>query len=357
MINYVAHWNRILIQSRSEIISELHEYNFRAICPDSNTTEIKNHYTDVIDWKISRRKFFDLKSIFNLKKILDSLDNGSTVHVFTLKSGFIFMIAYFFSKKNLNSILSVTGLGYLFSNRLTTKFLRILVRPVFVKLINKTFKNIIYQNISDENIFNSYANFKNKSHLIESSGLQVNQYEVKETFNKQLKIIMASRLLEDKGIENYLNLASKLKSSKFKFYLAGELDEGNPKTLNNQQLKDIVNNDCIEYLGHIDLKKELKNYDLLISLSEHEGFSRVLLEAIYVGLYCIAYKNSGTSFIEDFSNTKTISSKDLEIYINEIEKIYKSEKDISHNNRQSIIEKYSTKIIANSFDTIYRMKD
>ena len=29
MINYIAHWDRILIQSRVEIINELQDYNFR----------------------------------------------------------------------------------------------------------------------------------------------------------------------------------------------------------------------------------------------------------------------------------------------------------------------------------------
>ena len=102
--------------------------------------------------------------------------------------------------------------------------------------------------------------------------------------------------------------------------------------------------------------KELKEYDVLISLSEHEGFSRVLLEAIYVGLYCVAFKNSGTEFIKDFQNTKTIDSKDLELIKNEIIKILNKDKNISLNNRKMIIEKYSTKKIANSFNKIYKLE-
>ena len=46
MINYIAHWDRILIQSRGEIINELEEYNFRAICPLNNSSKINDHYSE-----------------------------------------------------------------------------------------------------------------------------------------------------------------------------------------------------------------------------------------------------------------------------------------------------------------------
>jgi glycosyltransferase involved in cell wall biosynthesis len=179
---------------------------------------------------------------------------------------------------------------------------------------------------------------------------------LKENFNKKLRVILAARFLEDKGIKEYINLASKVNSTDIKFYLAGELDEGNPKSLTYKDLENIKKSKFVEYLGFVDLKKELKNYDVLISLSNHEGFSRVLLEAIYVGLYCIAFKNSGTEFIEDFQNTKIVDSKNLEIINNEIIEILNNNQKISLKNREIINEKYSTKNIAISFDKIYKME-
>ena len=79
------------------------------------------------------------------------------------------------------------------------------------------------------------------------------------------------------------------------------------------------------------------------------------MEAVYVGLYCIAYKNSGTEFIENFQNTRTVDSKDLELFNNEITNISNIEKNVSLNNREIIIKKYSTKNIANSFNEIYKL--
>ena len=356
MINYIAHWDRILIQSRSDIINELQEYKFRAICPVNDSNKIKDYYFENINWKISKTKLFDFKAIFRLKRILDALDQNSIVHVFTLKSGFFFMIASYFSRKNFNSTLSITGLGYIFSKRLSTKLIKLLLRPIFILLINKTFKNIIYQNSLDQDIFNKYSKFSNNSYLIESSGLKTNQYLLKQKFNKQLKVILAARLLEDKGIKEYIDLASKMNSPNVKFYLAGELDEGNPKSLNKKDLEDIKNNKFVEFLGYLDLKKELKEFDVLLSLSNHEGFSRVLLEAIYVGLYSVAFKNNGTEFINIFQNTKIIDSKNLGKINNEIMKIFNTNKKISIQNREIINKKYSTKNIANSFEKIYKLE-
>jgi glycosyltransferase involved in cell wall biosynthesis len=233
--------------------------------------------------------------------------------------------------------------------------IKFLLKPIFVWLINKTFKNIIYQNSSDENLFNKYSKFTNNSYLIESSGLQGNQYLLKEKFNKELKILLAGRLLEDKGIKKYIDLASQMNTDKVKFYLAGELDKGNPKSLTQRDLEEIKNNKYVEYLGYLDIKKELQDYDILISLSDHEGFSRILLEAVYVGLYCIAYKNSGTEFIENFQNTRTVDSKDLELINDVIINVLNTEMNVSLNNRDIIIKKYSTKNIANSFNEIYKL--
>ncbi len=356
MINYIAHWDKILIQSRSDIINELQEYKFRAICPVNDSNKIKDYYFENINWKISKTKLFDFKAIFRLKRILDALDQNSIVHVFTLKSGFFFMIASYFSRKNFNSTLSITGLGYIFSKRLSTKLIKLLLRPIFILLINKTFKNIIYQNSLDQDIFNKYSKFSNNSYLIESSGLKTNQYLLKQKFNKQLKVILAARLLEDKGIKEYIDLASKMNSPNVKFYLAGELDEGNPKSLNKKDLEDIKNNKFVEFLGYLDLKKELKEFDVLLSLSNHEGFSRVLLEAIYVGLYSVAFKNNGTEFINIFQNTKIIDSKNLGKINDEIMKIFNTNKKISIQNREIINKKYSTKNIANSFEKIYKLE-
>ena len=61
MINYIAHWDRILIQSRSKIVNELNNYEFRSICPivDDESELKKDHYSENINWRYQRTKYFD----------------------------------------------------------------------------------------------------------------------------------------------------------------------------------------------------------------------------------------------------------------------------------------------------------
>ena len=58
MINYVAHWDRILIQSRSKIVNELNNYEFRSICPIVDDAELKKHYSESYKLEDISRKIF-----------------------------------------------------------------------------------------------------------------------------------------------------------------------------------------------------------------------------------------------------------------------------------------------------------
>tara|TARA_A100000164_G_scaffold370533_1_gene396754 strand:- start:241 stop:1320 length:1080 start_codon:yes stop_codon:yes gene_type:complete len=356
MINYVAHWDRILIQSRSQIINELSEYRFRSICPVGDGDELKKHYAESINWQITREKYFDFSAIISLRKIIKNLDNGSVFHIFTLKTGFLFMISNLFLNKNFKSTLSITGLGYFFSNNISAKIFKIILRPVFITLINKTYENIIYQNIEDESTFNKYSKFKNKSYLIEGSGINTSEYLLKNKFNKNIKIILAGRLLKDKGIDDYIKLSKKFSSKKLTFFLAGEVDKGNPNSFTLDELEILKKTSSVNYLGYIDLQKEMQNYDLLLSLSEHEGFSRVLLEAMYVGLFVVAYQNNGTEYINNFENTILLNSKDINYLEKKINEFLNQKVLISNQNRKQIERSYSTRYVASQFAQIYNEK-
>lgn len=357
MINYIAHWDQILIQSRSKIVHELSNFEFRSICPIVEENELKNHYSETLDWKISREKYFDLSAVFSLRKKLKNFDDGSVFHIFTLKTGFMFMIANLFLNKNFKSTLSITGLGYFFGKNFSAKLFKILLRPIFLILVNKTFENIIYQNTSDESSFNKYSRFQNKSYLIESSGIKTTDYFLKDRFNQNIKIILAGRLLKDKGIYDYVDLSKSFDQENVTFFLAGDLDTGNPNSLSQKELELIKSESTINYLGYIDLQKELYKYDLLLSLSDHEGFSRVLLEAMYVGLFVLANKNNGTTYIDNFENTILLNSKDKKNLVDTINNFLKQDKFISDKNRKQIENSYSTQKIASQFASIYKKQE
>lgn len=352
MINYVAHWDWILLRSRSSIITNINTFKFRSICPDYNP-ELKKIYDETINWNIRREKLIDYSGIINLRKILKSLENNEKFHIFTLKSGILFMIANSFLNKNFKSTLSITGLGYLFNENFKSKLIRFFIRPFLKYLINKTFENIIYQNKKDLLIFNEYCSYNFNSYIVESSGLDYKSFELKKTFNSPIKVILVGRLLKDKGIFEYIQLIEKSYGSRINFFLAGELDIGNPSSLTDKELNEIKNNPKVNYIGPMKTEKDLFNYDVLVSLSKSEGFSRILLEGIYVGLYVLSLSNSGTTFINNFSNTFLVNNW-LEMS-NELIKISTTTLNVDPLNRDSILKNYSSEKIAKDFENIYKI--
>ena len=368
MIVYLAHWDWILTQSRKDIVSNINDSKFMAICPiDENKIELENYYHKAVDWNLNRNKIFDTSGIRSLRKITKSLNYDDIVHVYTLKSGLLFAFANLFRNNKTKNILTITGLGYLFSNNFKAKILKILLSFFITHLINKNFDFLMYQNNIDQKTFNNYSKYKGESYIIPTSGISVQEFKIKKEYrNSNLKIIMATRLINDKGIFEYLELANLMKDSDFKFYLAGDVDKGNPDSLSKSQLDEIKNNKYINYLGHIDIKRDLHNYDINIVMSKYEGSSRILLESLYIGLICLSNNIPGTIELgSKFSNSFFIDDNNIREFKEKLNEIinYDVFLDDSQNsffgkgaeyNRELINKNYTSVKIATAYNKIYQ---
>jgi glycosyltransferase involved in cell wall biosynthesis len=357
MITYLSHWDWILYKSRKDLIPYINSYEIHAMCPDGEfINQVENIYRTTTSWKIRREKLVDLKAILSLRNHMKDVETD--YHCFTLKTGILFSIANIFQDTKNKAVLSITGLGFMFSKNIRAKIIRMLMKPFVKILFNNSFDIIIFQNPSDQETFINYSRFSNKTQIIPSSGLKTDNFKVKKLNvqdNNITKIILVSRLLYDKGILDYLNLVESLNSDNLEFYLAGERDDGNPQNIKEQDMDKLLQNKNLNYLGKIDVEKELSNFDILVLMSRHEGFSRILLEALYVGLYCIAYKIPGTEGMSIFNNLELIKSGEIEEFKKFI-KSYSGNVDNTYN-AKLIEEKYSSKAIATQFEKIYKEMD
>ena len=360
MIVYLAHWDWILTQSRKDIVSNIKDSKFKAICPiDGNKILLEKYYEETVNWKVDRKKILDFYGIRNLRKILESLNSDDIVHVFTLKSGLLFAFANIFRHNKTKNILTITGLGYLFSENFKAKILRIILSLLIENLINKNFDFLMFQNKEDQKTFNDYSNYQGQTYIIPTSGITVKDIEIKNDYqNSNLKVIMATRLIKDKGIFEYLELAKSMKNTNFEFYLAGDVDKGNPDSLSEVELDKIKKNSFVHYLGHIDISKELCNFDINIVMSKYEGSSRILLESLYVGLICLSNNIPGTTeFSSKFSNTFFIEDNNIQEFERNLNEISNSNvifEDFAKHNRELIIENYTSEKIASAYNKIYQ---
>ena len=87
-------------------------------------------------------------------------------------------------------------------------------------------------------------------------------------------------------------------------------------------------------------------------MSSHEGFSRILLESLYVGLYCLAYRIQGTEVMKGFENLELIELNHIEKFVEFIENF----NDIGDNSKniQLTEQLYTSQVVASHFESIYK---
>ena len=108
--------------------------------------------------------------------------------------------------------------------------------------------------------------------------------------------------------------------------------------------------------SRLELSSYLKRSKIffLTSLTEASG-SRILLEALYVGLFCISNNIPGTEWLKNFDNGLLVENNNLDSISEVIKNFsnYEFSKDLAESNRDIIKDKYSTKIISNQYNEIY----
>ena len=276
--------------------------------------------------KASWREMPEKERLTFINKILRENSVGNLFHVFTFKSSVLFSLSLTLvrKKKNIHAISSITGLGYFFGNTTIARLARTIFRLPLRTILSGTYDYYIFQNKTDLNRLKSYLKLNPKNlKLIESSGLETKKIKIKKNFTTEnLKVIMATRLLKEKGIDEYIEIAKKVKeqNKKIDFFLAGEIDKGNPSSIDEEQLVEIINDDDIIYLGNVDdLQNKLLEYDIAVTTSYHEGFSRFLLESSYVGLYCLSNYLPGTeAILKNNLNGKLINNNNIDEFVVEI---------------------------------------
>ena len=354
MITYLSHWDWILYKSRKELVTYLGSRNIHAMCPDGDYVEnLNKFYKSTTNWEVERKKLLDFKAILILRRHIKNAQTN--YHCFTLKTGLMFAFANIGINNKSKAILSVTGLGFMFTDNRKAKLLRFLIKPFIRKLMNKTFDAIIFQNHSDKEVFINFSKFSNKTEIIPSSGIETSNFNIRKNKKKQskpIKIILVSRLLYDKGILDYLELIEMSKNTNYEFYLAGERDHGNPQNITDGDMNRILGNKNLKYLEKLDVETKLSNFDISITMSSHEGFSRILLESLYVGLYCLAYRIQGTEVMENFKNLELIQLNN----VNEFKKYIENfTGDIDNSYNMQLVEKnYTSEIVAFKFEKIYK---
>lgn len=241
----------------------------------------------------------------------------------------------------------ITGIGVLhsegFSNSMIGKFIIFLY-----KISLKSCRVIFFQNKDDERFFKLNILPKTaKPLIINGSGVNISRFPVLD-FPKEITFLMASRLMKEKGIMEYIDAARHLKK---KYPFVSFMHAGsNNETLDvkesyiKKHFISAVNDKIIDDLGWLeDIKYAIKKCSAFVLPSYYgEGLPRASLEAMSCGRLIITTDSVGCrETVEDGINGFCIPIKNTDALIKSFEILIKNTEKIEEMGKKSreIVEK------------------
>lgn len=191
---------------------------------------------------------------------------------------------------------AVAGMGYVFTSRDTrARFLRPFVRRAMRAALGGKGSALILQNGDDVELFRSQRIADDRTiHLIKGSGVDLTRFTVRSRVDANhaapLRVLLAARLLWDKGMAEYVDAARDLQREgrSVRFMLAGLPDDGNPAAVHRDQVQNWVREGLLEWLGHVsDMPLLLSEVDVMVLPSYREGLPKALIEAAACGVALI----------------------------------------------------------------------
>ena len=185
------------------------------------------------------------------------------------------------------------GLGYAFTDR--PRHVSLLRRSMQLGLrmaIRFSRSIVVCQNVEDRDVLTQEGIVSSdRIRIIAGSGVDANLYMPVQIHEGLPIVMLAGRMLWDKGVADFIAAARLLKKKAIpaRFVLVGRRDEDNPTAIDEEQLSSWSQNDGIEWWGHReDMPTVLGAATLVVLPSHREGLPKVLLEAAACGKALIA---------------------------------------------------------------------
>jgi len=230
----------------------------------------------------SLNPFVNLLEIYEFLKILRAL-KPNIVHLVTLKPVIFGGIAARLT--NIPSVVSaISGLGYIFiSEGVKSTLLRRVLMFFFKRALHHNNQVTIFQNSDDREIISNGCNLSlNSIRMIRGSGVCLKEFKFSELPKGRVKVVLASRLLIDKGIREFVNASMilKKKSDNIDFVLVGDTDPSNPASVSKDEINVWVSKGLIDWWGwKKNMPKIISSAFVVVLPSYREGMPKVIMEA------------------------------------------------------------------------------
>jgi glycosyltransferase involved in cell wall biosynthesis len=292
----VAHWDWVLYNYRLPLARGLRERGADVTFvspPGKYVPGLRAAGFRWLPWPAVRRSLSPLTEMPALVRLraLYRRERFDAVQHFTIKPVLYGSIAA--RQSGVPTVINTfTGLGFLFSGSRTAACLRPLVLPVLRRLLHGPRVYTVLQNPRD------HADFLRRrlvpparTRVIRGSGVDTARFAPASNGERPTDapvVLMASRLLQDKGVGEFVQAARALRGQGLpaRFWVAGEPDRGSPTCIPDDALAAWQRDGSTEFLGHQDdMAAVLRQAAIaVLPTSYQEGVPRFLLEAAAAGL-------------------------------------------------------------------------
>ena len=196
-------------------------------------------------------------------------------------------------------VAAVSGLGFVFIAKGAKALVRRwLVGGLYRVALGHRNLIVIFQNPDDRDILAKLAQLPDsKVAMIRGSGVDLAQYDHTPLPSGVPVVLLAARLLADKGVREFVQAARLLTQQGVpaRFCLVGGVDLNNPTSLTAVELAQWVNEGVVELWGHrLDMPQVLRSSYMVVLPSYYgEGLPKVLIEAASCGRAVVTTDHPG----------------------------------------------------------------
>jgi len=305
----VAHWDWVLVNFQLPLAKALREKGDEVvlICPPGRFVEdLESAGFQWLAWHIERRSLNPVKEIAALLRLIALYRKvrPDIAHHFTIKPTVYGSIAARCVRVPV-VLNAFAGLGYVFSDVVGARALRNVLVPIMRRVLAMSWGHIILENQEDRKAFEMHrVATRDRMTVIPASGVSgVDTKRFRPSDGKRagdVVVLFAGRLLEDKGVKEYVEVARALRghADGIQFWIAGERDPGNPACIDDEVLTSWEAEGSVRFLGFCkNMDELLREVDIAVLPSYHEGLPRFLLEAAASGLPIVATDVEGCRLV------------------------------------------------------------
>ncbi len=325
--------------------------------------EFRQYGLAPINIEFSRRglnPITELITIFRLRTILKRI-KPDIVHNVALKPVVLGSLAAQFAGVQ-NIVNAPVGMGYVFtSEENRARILRPVVNALIRYSLGRQVRRVIIENNDDFNnlVAGGFAK-KDSIALIKGAGVDTKKFGYKPEPDGQVRVIMVSRLLRDKGVQEFIDAAKlvKARESTVQFVLVGAVDEGNPTSLTADQLTDLRKSRDVTWLGaRTDISELLAASHVACLPSYREGLPKSLIEAASAGRPIVTTDVPGCrEVVTHMVNGLLIQPRDVTALATAIEKLVNDpqlRQSMGKENRQKAESEYANEMIIAQTHGVY----